>query len=77
MASFSAMYEKVRAAGLVYENPRFPHLVYATLEDALERSEFRVMDIVDPQTGETLYTLEHEIRCPMHAGFCCSSFVTG
>jgi len=74
-ASFSAMYEKCRAAGLVYNNPRFPHLRYDTLEDAQRLGEFRVLDLVDPETGKAAYTLEHEIRSLEHPGFSCRSLL--
>ena len=58
-------------AGLVWNNPRFPHLTYDRLEDALRHNEFRILDIVDPESGERLYTLEHEVRSLLHPGFSC------
>lgn len=67
--SFAKMYQRCRTEGLVYNNPRFPQLTYDTLEDALRLGEFRILDLVDPETGETAYTLEHEIRSLEHPGF--------
>lgn len=73
--SFSAMYQRCQKAGLVYNNPRFPELTYDTLEDALKRSEFRVLDLVDPDSKGTVYTLEHEIRALTHPGFSCKQLL--
>eukprot|EP00927_Polykrikos_kofoidii_P068990 TRINITY_DN64365_c0_g1_i1.p1 TRINITY_DN64365_c0_g1~~TRINITY_DN64365_c0_g1_i1.p1 ORF type:complete len:348 (-),score=38.80 TRINITY_DN64365_c0_g1_i1:149-1192(-) len=67
--SFASMYTRVQDAKLVYNNPRFPHLTYNSMEDALTHAEFRLMDLVDPQTGEVAYQLEHEIRSLEHITF--------
>lgn len=67
--SFASMYERVKATSLVYNNPRFPHLTYNTLADAIKHGEFRILDIVDPQTGTVVYQLEHEIRSLEHPTF--------
>merc|ERR1712039_502318 len=67
--SFASMYKRAKAASLVYNNPRFPHLTYDTLDDALRHGEFRVLDIVDPQSGKVVYQLEHEIRSLEHPTF--------
>jgi hypothetical protein len=61
-SDFVAMYERARARGLNWDNPRFPQFSYGTLEDALKHNEFRVKDIIDPLTGEKVFELEHEIR---------------
>lgn len=68
---FEGVYERSAAAGVVWSNPRFPHLTYETLGDALRHNEFRLRELVDPQTGEVLYTLEHEVRSVLHPGFSC------
>mmetsp|Transcript_96557 Transcript_96557/g.288221 ORF Transcript_96557/g.288221 Transcript_96557/m.288221 type:complete len:345 (-) Transcript_96557:86-1120(-) len=73
--TFSAMYEKCRAAELVFNNPRFPHLRYDTLEDAKRLGEFRILDLIDPESGKVAYTLEHEIRSLEHPGFSCRSLL--
>ena len=61
-SDFVAMYERARARGLNWDNPRFPQFSYGTLEDALRHNEFRVKDIIDPSTGDKVFELEHEIR---------------
>lgn len=73
--SFTSMYQRCSQAGLVYNNPRFPELTYDTLEDALKRSEFRVLSMVDPQSKCVVYTLEHEIRALTHPGFSCKQLM--
>jgi len=72
---FAAVYERSREAGLVWNNPRFPHLRYDSLAHALRHSEFRLKDLTDPDTGELLYTLEHEVRSVMHPGFSCRHWI--
>lgn len=67
--SFSGMYLRAHKAGLVYNNPRFPQLRYDSLAEAQRHAEFRVLDIVDPDTGRTVHRLEHEIRSLKHSGF--------
>ena len=66
---FAAAYERLARAGLVWDNPRFPHLTYPNLSAALGHAEFRVRTIADPETGEALYELEHEVRSLEHATF--------
>lgn len=61
-SDFVGMYERARARGLNWDNPRFPQFSYGTLEDALKHNEFRVKDIIDPLTGVKVFELEHEIR---------------
>ena len=58
--------DKVAAAGLVHASERF-----AELDAALTPTQFRLLRLVDPQTGDLLIELEHEIRslasamCPL------------
>lgn len=59
---FAALYTRLAARGLHWDNPRFPQFTYASLEDALRHQEFRIKNLVDPATNETVYELEHEIR---------------
>lgn len=73
--SFAAMYRRCNASGLVYNNPRFPHLRYDTLDEAVGHGEFRVVSLVDPGTGGEVYRLEHEIRSLEHNGFSCKSLL--
>eukprot|EP00930_Biecheleria_cincta_P010825 TRINITY_DN11316_c1_g1_i1.p1 TRINITY_DN11316_c1_g1~~TRINITY_DN11316_c1_g1_i1.p1 ORF type:complete len:342 (-),score=58.96 TRINITY_DN11316_c1_g1_i1:73-1098(-) len=74
--SFTSMYGRCKQAGLVWNNPRFPHLTYDSLEAALGHGEFRVVDIVDPETELRVYRLEHEIRSLRHPGFPCKSMLS-
>ncbi len=52
VANFSGPYERLRERGLVSQ------------EDGQHQYRFR--DIVDPDSGETLFTLEHEVRSMTH-----------
>ena len=66
---FEEIYERLAAGGLVWNNPRFPQLTYDTLDDARRHNEFRILEIVEPRSGEVIYTLEHEVRSLLHRGF--------
>ena len=67
---FDDCYRRFKQDEMVYNNPRFPTLTYETLEKAEEHNEFRILDIVDPESPDTVLTqLEHEIRHPLHTGF--------
>jgi hypothetical protein len=37
--------------------------------EGIRNHQFRFQDIVDPDTGETVFTLEHEVRSSRHPGF--------
>ena len=54
--------------GLLWVNRQFKDVVL-TVEEALEEKQFRFKDIVDIETGDVLYTLEHEIRSVTHPLF--------
>lgn len=76
VSSFEESYTRFKEHDLLYKvdglyhNPRFPSLSYETLERAQELNEFRILNIVDPESPDTLLTqLEHEIRHPLHSGF--------
>ena len=43
--NFAQLYRRARAAGAIFENPRFPKLTYPTRADALKHNEFRVRDM--------------------------------
>nr|ADH43019.1 hypothetical protein [uncultured SAR11 cluster alpha proteobacterium H17925_45G17] len=63
-------------AGLVFNNPRFPHLTYETLSRAQELNEFRILHIVNPENpSEVVHSLEHEVRHPLHTGFPCKELL--
>jgi len=59
--SLPVAYQAADALGLVYVNPRFKRRAY-TLEQAAEQCMFRILDIVDPDTGSLILKLEHEVR---------------
>ncbi|KAJ1457877.1 hypothetical protein M885DRAFT_514377 [Pelagophyceae sp. CCMP2097] len=67
--AFDDMYHRVQKRGLVFNNPRFPQFTYDSLHDARRWQEFRFKDIVDPDTGELLHQLEHEVRSLEHPAF--------
>lgn len=54
--------------GLLWVNPQFEDRVL-DVDSAMECKQFRFKDIVDIETGETLYVLEHEIRSISHPLF--------
>jgi len=72
---FEDLYKRLHHKGLVWNNPRFPQFQYDTLEDALRHREFRFKDLVHPETGKHLYTLEHEVRSLNHPGFSCPTLL--
>ena len=74
-ASFADMFTRCHEAGVVFNNPRFPHLTYDALGDALRHAEFRIIDLVDPQTGKSVYKLEHEVRSLHHSTFSCKGLL--
>jgi len=69
---FPEIYGRAYRLGAIYENPRFPHLTYGSLDNALSHNEFRVRDVVDPRTGQVVFSLEHEVRSLNHQGFGCT-----
>jgi len=73
--SFAKMYRSCKHHNMVWNNPRFPHLTYDSIEDALGHGEFRVLDLKDPATGTVVYRLEHEIRSLNHPGFSCKEML--
>jgi len=76
ITSFDECYRRLAEAGLLYNNPRFPTLTYETLERAQGHNEFRILEIRDPEDLSTvLYSLEHEIRHPLHTGFPLKEFL--
>lgn len=54
--------------GLLWVNPQFEDRVL-DVDSAMECKQFRFKNIVDIETGETLYVLEHEIRSISHPLF--------
>ena len=72
---FVDMYHRLSQRSLIYMNPRFPQFNYSTEEQAVHHNEFRFLDIIDVDTGEVVYQLEHEIRSLAHPGFSCRAWV--
>ncbi|KNC79291.1 hypothetical protein SARC_08314 [Sphaeroforma arctica JP610] len=62
---YEKAYNNVEGLNLVWINPRFSDKV-STLETAKSERQFRFKNIVDIDTGETIYELEHEVRCSTH-----------
>lgn len=54
----------------LFINPRFLRTASHNLEEALMQKEFRFKDIVDLDTNEVLYELEHEVRSLEHPSCC-------
>ena len=64
--SFKGAFLRLKADGIVWVNPRFSDKA-TTLDGALhEYRQFRLKDIRDPDTGELLHTIEHEVRVGTH-----------
>ena len=55
LVNFSGPYEFLKERNLITEDIR--------------NHQFRFQDIVDPQTGQTVFTLEHEVRSSRHPGY--------
>lgn len=55
VANFSGPYRKLRDRGLITEES--------------DQHQYRFRDIVDPETNEPLFTLEHEVRSMLHPMF--------
>lgn len=55
VADFSGPYRKLLEKGLIAEES--------------DQHQYRFKDIVDPETGETLFTIEHEVRSMRHPLF--------
>lgn len=67
--AFRDSYFRAKSSGIVFHNPRSPQLAYHTYDDVMRVDEFRFKNIVDVDTGNLLYELEHEIRSLDHSGF--------
>jgi hypothetical protein len=64
-ADFEQAFKNSQIAGVVWVNPRFSDKA-DTLEGARKWKQFRFKDIVDMETGETVFVLEHEMRSIEH-----------
>ena len=73
--NFVETYYRLDEDELVWNNPRFPHLVYDTIDKAVKRKEFRFRHIIDVDTKENIFELEHELRSLSHPSFSCRKWL--
>lgn len=74
IGDYEGTFERVDKIGKVWQNPRFIKVDNVrTLEEALKAQQFRFKDVIDLDTGELVFELEHEVRgyasklCPLWA----------
>ena len=65
---YKAAAENCMEGGLLWVNTQFEDRVL-DVESAVQQKQFRFKDIVDVETGDVLYSLEHEIRSVSHPLF--------
>ena len=73
--NFVESYYRLSEDELVWNNPRFPQFKYDTIDDALEHNEFRFLYIVDVDTNEKIFEIEHELRSLSHPSFSCRKWL--
>jgi hypothetical protein len=64
-ADFDQAFRNAEVAGVVWVNPRFSDKA-TDLQGARKWQQFRFKDILDMETGEPVFELEHEIRSVEH-----------
>ena len=64
-ADFEQAFKNAQLADVIWVNPRFSDKA-DTVEGAKKWNQFRFKDIVDMDTGNTIFELEHEIRSVEH-----------
>ncbi len=64
-ADFEQAFRNAQLAGIVWVNPRFDDQAM-TLQGAKKWQQFRFKNIVDMETGKTIFELEHEMRSIEH-----------
>lgn len=74
--NFVESYYRLNEDELVWNNPRFPQFTYDTVEDALRHNEFRIFHIIDLDTKERIFEIEHELRSLSHPSFACKKWLT-
>lgn len=62
---FEEIFQNSEQAGIVWVNPRFSDKAM-NLTSAKKWKQFRFKEILDLQTGKTIFTLEHEVRSVDH-----------
>jgi hypothetical protein len=67
---FRELYQRLAARSLVWTNPRFTHLDRCdTVDEALAARTLRFKNIIDLESGEVLWELEHETRSTRHGQY--------
>ena len=67
---FKDRYTLFKEHNLIWTNPRFvKEDTCNTLEEACANRQFRFKNIIDPETDEVLFELEHETRSLRHFQF--------
>lgn len=67
IGDYAGCFERLLSRGLIFVNPRFEHLDKSTtLEEAYHYNCFRFKDVIDIDSGEKLFELEHEVRSTGH-----------
>jgi hypothetical protein len=67
-ADFEQAFQNCDQAGVIWVNPRFDDKA-ANLQGAKRYMQFRFKDIVDMETGEPIFQLEHEVRSVRHSAW--------
>ncbi|GMH97252.1 hypothetical protein TrVE_jg6325 [Triparma verrucosa] len=62
---FREVFKRAKELGVVWVNPRFSDKAME-IEEAMECMQFRFKDIVDVESKEVLFEMEHEVRCSEH-----------
>jgi hypothetical protein len=77
ISEFADVYQRMENSSyeLLWINPRFLSTASNNLEEALQQSEFRFKDIINTETNEVVYELEHEVRRFEHRS-CCLKHMT-
>lgn len=63
IGDYEGTFQRADQKGLVWQNPRFIKVDNVrTLEEARKSQQFRLKDIIDLDSGEKIFELEHEVR---------------
>lgn len=68
--NFKSLYYRLKERNLIWTNPRFTRLDSCdTWEEAMASRTLRFKDVIDLDTGEKLFELEHETRPLRHGQY--------
>ena len=67
-SDFEQAFKNCETAGIVWVNPRFSDKA-SDLNSAKEWHQFRFKDIIDMDSGQTIFELEHEVRSLTHSAW--------